>query len=204
MKIRFLLFVAMLLLALPVLAQEKAAPAKDSPAADPQMQAMMAAVEKFGTPGPEHTILLDGVGDWDLESKVWMDPSAPPTVVKGRATHRAILGGRYVQYDMEGEMMGRPYTGYGITGFDRYNKKYVSLWLDNWGTGFYTTEGTADAAGKVRTETGSWDDYMSGQKMKVKNVYTHLGKDKFTMAMFMIQPDGKEVKTMELTYTRRK
>jgi hypothetical protein len=190
--------------ALPAIAQEKTAPAQEQPAPDPQMLAMMAAFENYGTPGPEHNLLLDGVGDWDLESKVWMDPAAPPTVVKGKAVHRAILDGRYVQYNMEGEMLGRPYTGYGITGYDRYNKKYVSLWLDNWGTGFYTTEGTADVAGKVRTETGSWDDYMTGKTMKVKNVYTHLSRDKFTMEMYMVQPDGKEMKTMELTYTRKK
>ena len=204
MRKSVILLSVLFLLAIGAIAQEKAAPAKEQPAVDPQMQAMMAAVEKFGTPGPEHKILLDGVGEWDLESKVWMDPSAPPTVVKGKAVHRAILGGRYVQYDMEGEMLGRPYTGYGITGYDRYNKKYVSLWLDNWGTGFYMTEGTADAEGKVRTETGSWDDYMTGQKMNVKSVYTRLGKDKLTMEMYMIQPDGKEMKTMELTYTRKK
>lgn len=204
MKRFSLLLVVMLALALPLSAQEKAAPGKDKPAADPQMEAMMAAMEKFGAPGPEHKILLDGVGIWDLESKVWMDPSAPPSVIQGKAVQRAILGGRYVQYDLEGEMMGMPYTGYGISGYDRYNKKYVTLWLDNFGTGFYMTEGTADTLGKVRTETGSWDDYMTGKKMRVKIVYTYLNKDKFTMEMYMIQADGKEMKTMEQTYNRKK
>jgi len=202
---RFLLLPAMMLtLALAVMAQEKAAPGKEKPAADPQMQAMMAAMEKFASPGPEHKILLDALGSWDVESKVWMDPSAPPTVIQGKAAYRAVLGGRYVQFDLEGEMMGMPYTGYGITGYDRYNKKYLTLWLDNFGTGFYMTEGMADASGRVRTETGSWDDYMSGKKMHVKVVYTTLNKDKFTMEMYMIQADGKETKTMEQTFNRKK
>jgi len=186
------------------MAQEKAAPAKEQPAPDPQMQAMMAAFEKFGTPGPEHKLLLDGVGTWDVESKMWMDPAAPPMLSKGKSVQRAILGGRYVQYDYEGELMGGPFNGFGISGYDRYNKKYISLWMDSWGTGFYLTEGTCDAEGKVCTETGLWDDYMTGKTMKVKNVFTHLNKDKFTMEMFMVQADGKETKTMELAYTRQK
>jgi hypothetical protein len=75
--------------------------------------------------------------------------------------------------------------------------------MDSWGTGFYLTEGTCDAQGRVCTETGIWDD-CTGHKMNVRNVVTHLGPDKFTMAMFMTQPDGKEMQTMELTYTRRR
>jgi len=204
MKRFSLLLAVMLALALPLPAQEKAAPGGEKPAADPQMQDMIAAMEKFASPGPEHKILLDAVGTWDLESKVWMDPSAPPSVIQGKAAYRAVLGGRYVQFDLEGEMMGMPYTGYGISGYDRYNKRYMTLWLDNFGTGFYMTEGTADASGRVRTETGSWDDYMSGKKMHVKIVYTYLNKDKFTSEMYMIQADGKEMKTMEQTYTRKK
>jgi len=186
-------------LVLPVAAQQEGAPP-----ADPQMQAMMQAMEKYGTPGPEHQLLLEGVGTWDVASKMWMDPAAPPMESKGVSTQRAILGGRYVQYDFEGDMMGMPFSGFGVSGYDRFNQKYVSLWLDTMGTGFYLTEGTCDAAGKVCTETGVWDDCMTGKKAKVKNVFNHIDKDHFTMEMFMVQPDGSELKTMELAYTRRK
>ena len=203
MKTRLVLVPALLSLAVTVAAQDKT-PAKQQPAADPQMQAMIEAMERFGTPGPEHRRLIEGVGTWDVEAKSWMDPAAPPITSKGTSVQRAILGGRYVQYDFEGEMMGSPFGGFGLSGYDRYNKKYVSLWLDTWGTGFYLTEGTCDAEGKVCTETGTWDDYTTGTKMKVKEVYTHISRDRFTMEMFVVQPDGKEMRTMELTYTRRK
>ena len=182
-----------------VLAQEA-----EAPAVDPQMQAMMALMEQYGTPGPEHKLLLEGVGTWDVASKYWMDPAAPPMESKGKSVQRTILGGRYIQYDYEGDAMGMPFQGYGLSGYDRYNKKYVSLWLDTWSTGFYFTEGTCDPENKVCTETGVWDDYTTGTKMKVKNVYTHINRDKFVMEMYMVMPDGKEVRTMELTYTRQK
>ena len=192
-------FVLMLGMAVCAAAQEQ-----EQPAVDPQMQAMMDAMEKFGIPGPEHQKLQDSVGAWTVESKMWTDPSAPPHVSKGSAVFRMILGGRYLQYDYDGKAENMPFAGYGITGYDRFNKKYRSLWMDTMGTGFYLTEGTCDAAGKVCTETGVWDDPSSSGKIKVRNVSTHVTKDKFIMEMYTAQPDGKDVKTMEMTYTRKK
>ncbi len=201
MKIRMLTLALVGFLALPITC---AAQEEGKAAMDPQMQAMMAAMEKYSTPGPEHQLLLQGVGTWDVASKMWMDPAGEPLTSKGVSVQRAILGGRYIQYDFEGDMMGMPFSGYGISGYDRYNQKYLSLWLDTMGTGFYLTEGTCDEAGKVCTETGVWDDCTTGQKMNVKNVFTHLDADKFTMEMYTVLPDGKETKMMELVYTRRK
>ena len=171
---------------------------------DPQVKAMIEMLDRYGTPGPEHQKFLDRMGTWDVESKTWTDPAAPPRVTKGVSVFRLILGGRYLQCDFEGKAMDMAFKGYGLSGYDRYNKKYVGLWLDTMSTGFVVTEGTCDAEGKVCTETGAWDDYAKGRKVGVRNVYTTLDRDRFTMEMFMVLPDGKEVKSMELTYTRRK
>jgi hypothetical protein len=198
-RIRSLALVGAVLFAVAVATLEA-----EEPAVDPQMQAMMQAMEKFGTPGPEHQRLLKGVGIWSVTVKGWMVPGGEPTVSKGVSVQRAILGGRYVQYDFQGDMMGMPFAGFGVSGYDRFNQKYVSLWLDTMGTGFYLTEGTCDAAGKVCTETGVWDDCMTGKKMPVKLVYTHSSDDAFTMDMYTVQDGGKEAKMMELTYTRQK
>jgi hypothetical protein len=199
MSVRWLVGVCVVAFAVTVAAEQT-----QKPAVDPQMQAMMEAMEKYGTPGPEHQRLLKGNGTWDVASKMWMDPAGAPMESKGVSTQRSILGDRFVQYDFEGDMMGMPFSGFGVSGYDRYNGKYRSLWLDTMGTGFYLTEGTCDAAGKVCTETGVWDDCMTGTKMNVRLVYTHLNDDKFTMEMFGGPQGAPEAKMMELTYTRRK
>jgi hypothetical protein len=200
MSTRWLVGACVAALAVTVSAQEA-----KQPAMDPQMKAMMETMEKYSTPGPEHERLHKGNGTWDVTSKMWMDPAGEPMMSTGVSTQRSILGGRFVQYDFEGSMMGMPFTGFGISGYDRYNRTYKSLWLDTMGTGFYLTEGTCDAAGKVCTETGVWDDCMAGTKMNVRLVTTHLNDDTFTMEMFG-GPVGtaQEAKMMELTYTRRK
>ena len=49
-----------------------------------------------------------------------------------------ILGGRYLEQRYEGTMMGQPFSGIGVTGFDNYKKKFVSTWVDSMGTAIMT------------------------------------------------------------------
>ena len=106
MRTRWLALACIVAFAVTVAAQEG-----EQPAMDPQTQAMMAAMEKYATPGPEHERLVKGNGTWDVTSKMWMDPSGEPMESEGVSTQRSILGGRYVQYDYEGDMMGMPFSG---------------------------------------------------------------------------------------------
>lgn len=64
---------------------------------------------------------------------------------------KMILGGRFLQQEVNGEMMGMPMNGIGITGYDNLKKKYVGFWIDNMGTGMYTMEGEMDKEGKACT-----------------------------------------------------
>src|SRR6266436_3027817 len=54
-------------------------------------------------------------------------------------------------------MMGAPFTGHGMTGFDNVTGKYWSTWNDSMSTGVMLSEGTCDAQ-KVCTFTGTWND----------------------------------------------
>ena len=42
-------------------------------------------------------------------------------------------------------MMGQPFSGVGIDGYDNLRKKYVTTWIDTMGTGIFSMEGTASA-----------------------------------------------------------
>jgi len=124
---------------------------QDKPAQPPEggeMAEMMAKWAALNAKGPEHERFKEMVGKFDTESKMWMAPGAPPIVSKGTAEFRLILDGRYVEQIFKcDDMMGAPYEGRGLEGYDCVRKKYVSLWLDNTSTGMFVSEGTADAAG---------------------------------------------------------
>ena len=73
-----------------------------------------------------------------------------------------LLGGRYLQQEYAGEMMGSPFAGINIIGYDNHTKKYVSVWMDSMSTGIYHFVGTASADGKTITQECSYDDPARG------------------------------------------
>jgi hypothetical protein len=145
-------------------------------------------------------------GNWDAEVKYWMGgPGAPPTVSKGKATMKMILGGRFLQQDYSGNMMNMPFTGLGITGYDNMNKKYVSFWIDNMGTGMSTTDGAMDQAGKVLTTYGKMDDPGTGERGKnMKNVTRIVDKNRLVFEVHDLALGEPNTKVMEIVFTRAK
>jgi Protein of unknown function (DUF1579) len=202
MKIRTILFALLLIAA--IAAPGAAAPGQEK-AKTPAMtqEQMMAQMMKYANPVKEHEYLKKYVGDWDAEVKAWSQPGAEPTISKGAMKGELLYEGRYVKTEFESTMMNMPFKGMQILGYDLFKKKYTAIWLDNMSTHFSPTTGALDPAGKILTETGVWPDPMTGGTSKVKIVTTWLAEGKYRFDMFMIGPDGKEIKSMEITYTKR-
>lgn len=182
--------------------------ADDKPAAagtPPDMAEMLKKMEEISGPGPEHKVLSALAGVWDVEVKSWMGGSdGPSSTSKGICKGKLILGGRFLQEEFEGEMMGMKFNGMGITGYDKFNKKYVSTWMDSMGTGILISDGSADADGKVLTLNGKMDEPFSGEKAKpVRMVTRILSHDKHIFEMHDVSL-GEKSKVMEITYTRKK
>lgn len=176
---------------------------KSSTAAKPtndQMQQMMAEYEKAAAPGPEHKALLEGVGHWTTTSRMWMEPGKPPMEAQGAEEVKPALGGRFVELHFTGNMMGKPFEGMGLEGYDNVKKKWVMTWADTMGTMIVYAEGTGDA--KQRTFTGE-ETLPGGQKRPFRWVVKTDSKDKHTMEMWAPGMDGKEAKEMEIVYTRK-
>jgi hypothetical protein len=184
------------LLAIRASADDKGA----SAAKDAEMKAWMAAA----TPGAPHQELSSMAGTWDAEVKDFMNPSGPPVVTKGVSEFSMELGGRFLLQKFHGTMMGQPYEGIGYTGYDNVQKKYVSVYMDNMGTGMMPSTGTEDPATKKVTYIGSMWDATSGAEVKMDQVLTLTDTDHCTFEMFMPTPGGKKTKVMEINYTRRK
>jgi hypothetical protein len=190
------LLIAMMLVS-PVLAQEG-----EAPEMSPEMAAMMEAWQKAATPGPHHEFIASFAGEWVFTTKYWMDPTAPPQESKGSMTSKVIFDGRYVIDKVESEMMGQPFKGMGITGYDNVLGKYVSVWVDSTGTGIMTSEGTYDPETKTMTMIGTYSDPLTGGPKQARMV-THMETDRHVMEFFEAGPDGAEIRTMEMVYTRK-
>ena len=164
--------------------------------------AMMKAWEEAMTPGPMHEMLANRVGKWTAEVKMWMDPSQPPTTSQATTVCEAMLGGRYFKSIHSGDMMGMPFEGYEISGYDNVKKEFFNIWMDNMGTGIMVNTGTYDEATKTLTLTGQMTEPM-GTEMSVREVIKVIDNDHSTFEMY-VDMGGQEVKNMEISYTRVK
>ena len=124
-----------------------------------------------------------------------------PQMSEGTAVRSMLLGGRYLKDEYKSVFMDQPFEGYGITGYDLYKKEFISIWLDTMGTGIMIARGKMDASGKVMTMTATFDDPASGEKKMIKEITKIVDANKQIFEMWENR-DGKDVKTMELTYTR--
>ncbi|TMQ62206.1 MAG: DUF1579 domain-containing protein [Candidatus Eisenbacteria bacterium] len=166
--------------------------------------AMQEMMKKAAAPGPQHEWLRKMEGNWDLTVKYSMDPSQPAQETKSTSVITSIMDGRYIQEQSTGEMMGSPFNGMGITGYDNVMKKFVSVWIDNMGTGIMRSEGTADASGNVVTYTGTMVDPATGKSQKYRMVSTMVDDNHHTFEMFGASPKGKgELKMMQIDYARK-
>lgn len=156
------------------------------------------------TPGAQHKYLENFVGQWNAVITTWLQPGAEPMVANCEVDAQMILGGRYLYFTMKGTMMGMPFEGININGYNNYKKEFFTLWLDNQSTAFVDSYGSLDEAGKVRTENGLWDDPITRTKMKVKTIDTMVDKDKHVYDMIVMLPNGTEFKSMTIVYTRKK
>ena len=112
------------------------------------------------------------------------------------------LGGRYLEYVLKSDFMGMPFEGKGTMAFDKTEKKFKSTWRDNMSTGITYMEGTYDKNNSTLTTIGTSMDPMTMQEIQTKEATKFVSKDKYVMEMYMTM-DGKEIKTMEVTYTRK-
>jgi len=202
MKTARMILLALLVAGLmaPVWALQQTTAAKEMSPQDKQMMDMM---EKYGAPVKEHEFLKKFAGEWTVEVRSWMKPGAQPMTSTGTMKARLIFDGRYVSSHFNGTMMDKKYAGLEIIGYDKFLKKYVTFWIDSMGTGFFVTEGSVDAGGMVKTDTGTMPDPMTGGKQKVKQVTTFMPDGTYKFEMIMIMPDGKEFKSMEFVAKKK-
>ena len=162
------------------------------------MKAMVAAA----TPGETHKMLAKSAGTWTATVTMWMQPGAPPTTSTAEATNEMVLGGRYLKSTNKGNMMGQPFEGIGYTGYDNVKKQFVNSWVDNFGTGIMTMNGSWDDATKCITYTGSMADPVSGKDMPVRELWKFVDDNHQVMEMYY-PVNGQDFKAMEIKYTRK-
>ncbi|HET9856657.1 MAG TPA: DUF1579 domain-containing protein [Chthoniobacterales bacterium] len=177
------------------------------------MDKMMQQMMELSKLNENHKLIASLDGTWNCNVKMWMDgdTSKKPDVSKSTAVRKSIMDGRYVIMDVTGKMeMPGPdgkkkeitFKGQGTEGYDNVKKKFVGTWMDNMGTGIMMSEGDYDPATKSFTYTGVME-VMPGMKQKIREVVKLTDKDHMDFEWYEDR-GGKEMKTMEINYTKKK
>ena len=185
------------LLALPALADDTETHAAEAP----DMAAAMAAMQQAAAPGENHEFLARMVGDWEYTSEVWMAPGQPPMQSSGKSTRTMVMGDRFLQEDLEGQWLGSTFHGRAVTGYDNTAGEFINTWFDDMSTTIAVARGERD--GDTLTMHGEYLDPMTKQTMKVRAVTRVVDEDHHVFQYFMTTPGAPELKSMEISYTRK-
>ncbi len=165
---------------------------------DAEKQEMQKRMQAAATPGPAHKALDALVGNWKAEVKCWMEPDGPPQVSHGTAKASWALKGHFLEEEFHGEMMGKPFTGLSLMGYDNIKQTFNTVWLSDMQTSMFTSEGRGENGNKLITLEGKANCAATGRKdIPMKTVFRVISPDKHVFEMFN---DG--ARTMEITYTR--
>jgi hypothetical protein len=175
---------------------------KQPPPMTPEQKAEMDAYMKAGTPGAPHQALAASAGNYDLKLRSWQAAGAPAMEETGTATRSMTLDGRVLVEDVSSSMMGSPFTGHGMMGYDNVTGKYWSTWNDSMSTGLMVSEGTCDSQ-KNCTFTGHWNDPVKKTPVKARMTTRWTSPTTEVFEMYAPGKDGKEFKMMEITYTKK-
>lgn len=159
---------------------------------------------KHAAPGEPHAQLKPLAGSWNLVVKSWDGPG-DPKISEGSCESAWVLGDRFIRQECTGSMAGMPFEGMGFTGYDNVQKRYVSAWIDNMGTGIMMSEGKMDLRARTITFRSRMPDPTnptSGKTVPVKMVTKIIDENSHTFTIYGMR-EGKEAPQMEITYTRK-
>lgn len=155
-------------------------------------------------PQPNQQWLKQLVGEWDVKSKMYMEPGAAPMEAAGVDTVRAV-GEYFVIAEVNSTMMGMPFTGVMTLGYIEAEGKYAGTWIDSMTSHLWVYEGAVNEAGDalvLRTEGPSME--APGATAKYKETIAIKDKDHRTFSSVVQLSSGEWMTILTAEYSRKK
>ena len=160
--------------------------------------------QAYMTPGDVHKMMASWDGTWNSDITMWMQPGAPEEKTTSVAVNKMVLNGLYQQSTHTGMMMGMPFNGMSTTAYDIHKKEFINTWIDNMGSGIMVLKGPWDEAIKTLNLKGKATDPGTTGDMDVRETLKIIDENTQEMEMFSMMPNGKEFKTINIRFTRKK
>jgi hypothetical protein len=185
-------------------ARQPQPPGTDQPDDRPDSESLIDTWVSYAMPGEHHKLLERMAGKWDMAIKYRMSPDLPIVESEGTCTRRWILGKRFLLEEFDGGNLGLPFQGLAIYGYDSFEQKYTSVWVDTMSTAITTNLGACRETCDEIAFVGRHGDPWTGVKRHSRGVTRFVGDNEHVLELHEPDAQGREFKILEITYTRAK
>lgn len=184
--------------------QSEQDPPKTTSSADSatSTDSLIETMVRYAMPAPQHRLLDRMAGKWKTHVKYQMTADAPVVESEGNCERKWVLGNRFLLEEFDGGDLALPFQALAIYGYDRFEQKYTSAWIDSLTTAITTYLGTCKDPCDVINFVGQHGDPWTGQKRPSRGVTRFVSDKQHTVELYESGGDGREYRVLEINYTR--
>lgn len=159
---------------------------------------------EYTTPSSLHALFAQYEGSFQMEINMSMGAGNEPTVIEVESEHQMILGGRFLEMNQHGTMMGMDYQSIMTFGYNNTDKTMALTTITNMGTGTLYLFGDWDERTKSATLFGKLTNPVSKNTITVKQVVTFVDENTILIESYDKEGDQPEKKTVQYKLIRNK
>ena len=172
------------------------------PEVDPDTESLVDTWVRYAMPGDHHKLLSKMAGRWNMAVRYRMNSEMPVVESKGTCERKWILGKRFLLEEFDGGNLALPFQGLAIYGYDSFEQRYTSVWVDTMSTAITTNLGTCRDSCKLIAFVGRHGDPWTGTKRPSRGVTRFVNDNQHVLELYEPDSDGKEFKILEIVYRR--
>lgn len=157
---------------------------------------------QYMAPSEVHALLATYTGDFTMEISMYTGNGKAPSLVIVESENAMLLGGRFLEMNQHGTMMGMDYQAIMTMGYNNTDRQFAFTTLTNMGTGILSLYGDWDANTKTATLYGHMINPVSKEKIIVRQTIAFTDANTILIESYDQEGEQPEIKTLQYKLMR--